>query len=124
MTEFKNKKVVIIDDEQEILDMLKDFLSGKGFNVITISNGKEGFEVVKKEIPDIVITDLLLPEQHGLDVLEQIKNELFIPVIAISGIYKKHEINKHIQNRFGDGFLEKPINLDKLYKLIKKVLDG
>jgi len=123
MTEFKNKKVVIIDDEQEILDMLKDFLSEKGFNVITTSGGKEGTMIVKKEIPDLVITDLLLPEQHGLDVLKEIKDELFIPVIAISGIYKKHEIDKYIQDRFGDGFLEKPINLDKLYKLIKKILN-
>ncbi len=123
MTEFKNKKVVIIDDEQEVLDMLKDFLSEKGFDVITTSSGKKGFSVVEREIPDLVITDLLLPEQHGLDVLEQIKKELFIPVIAISGIYKKYEINKYIQDRFGDGFLEKPINLEKLYKLIKKVLN-
>ncbi len=123
MTEFKKMKIVVIDDEQEILDMLKDFLSDKGYNVITTLSGKKGFEVVKQELPDLVITDLLLPEQHGLDVLSQIKDELFIPVIAISGIYKKYEVNKYIQDRFGDGFIEKPINLEKLLKMIEDILN-
>lgn len=120
----KKNLILIVDDEEEIRLLLKEFLENKGFEVLVAEDGQKALELAEKHIPDLVITDLLLPKEHGIDVIHEIKDRFFIPIIAISGIYKKDEIKEKIDDIYLDGFYEKPLNLEKLFKGIQAILNG
>jgi len=120
----KKNLILIVDDEEEIRLLLKEFLENKGFEVLVAEDGQKALELAEKHIPDLVITDLLLPKEHGIDVMHEIKDRFFIPIIAISGIYKKDEIKEKIDDIYLDGFYEKPLNLEKLFKGIQAILNG
>ena len=119
-----NKKnlILVVDDEAEIRSLLKEFLEGKNYEVWLAEDGQKAIELAEKLTPDLVITDLLLPKEHGIDVLHQIKERFFIPVIAISGIYTKKEIMEDVDDVFLDGFYEKPLNLEDMLKGIQAIL--
>lgn len=120
----KKNLILIVDDEEEIRLLLKEFLENKGFEVLVAEDGQKALELAEKHIPDLVITDLLLPKEHGINVMHEIKDRFFIPIIAISGIYKKDEIKEKIDDIYLDGFYEKPLNLEKLFKGIQAILNG
>jgi DNA-binding response OmpR family regulator len=120
----KKNLILIVDDEEEIRLLLKEFLQNKDFEVLVAEDGHKALELAEKHIPDLVITDLLLPKEHGIDVMHEIKDRFFMPIIAISGIYKKAEIKEKIDDIYLDGFYEKPINLEELFKGIQAILYG
>ena len=120
----KKNLILIVDDEEEIRLLLKEFLEKKDFEVLLAADGQKALELAEKHIPDLVITDLLLPKEHGIDVMHEIKDRFFIPIIAISGIYKKAEIKEEIDDIYLDGFYEKPLNLEELFKGIQAILYG
>jgi two-component system response regulator VicR len=120
----KKNLILIVEDDAEIRLMLKEYLEKKGFDVFVAEDGKKALELAEKRIPDLVITDLLLPKEHGIDVIHEIKDRFFIPVIAISGIYKKAEIKEKLDDVYLEDFFEKPLNLEELFKGIQNVLNG
>jgi len=120
----KKNLILIVDDEEEIRLLLKDFLEKHNFEVVVAADGKQALELAGERTPDLVITDLLLPKEHGVDVMQAIKDKFFLPVIAISGIYKKNEIKEEIADIFIDGFFEKPLNLDEILVCINSILNG
>ena len=116
-------KLLIIDDNQEVLDTLGDFLSKKNYEVSTASDGLDGLKLLETEKRgfDLVITDLVMPNISGVAVISIIKKKFSdIPVIAITG-WGEHpealaaEANANI-------ILEKPFKLSELDKIIKDLL--
>lgn len=120
----QNKKIIlVIDDEPDIRDLLKDFLEDNDFFVQAVDDGAEALEFMEKETPDIVITDLLLPGEHGIDLIKIIKEKYFIPVIVISGIYRAEEVTHVIKEEFVEAFFEKPLELNALLEIINSILN-
>ena len=119
----KKNLVLIVDDEENIRSLLKEFLEAKGFEVLVAADGQKALELAQKHLPDLVITDLLLPKEHGIDVMHEIKDRFFTPIIAISGIYNKDEIKTKLDDIYLDGFYEKPLNLEELFKGIQAIFD-
>ena len=78
---------------------------------------------VAEQVPDLVITDLLLPKEHGIDVMQTIKDRFFLPIIAISGIYKNDEIRNRIHDIYIEGFFEKPLDLNGILACIRSTLN-
>ncbi len=121
--ENKNKKtILIIDDEPEIRDMMVDLLEKNNYETTAVENGIEALEYIKGNIPNMVIIDLLLPGEHGIDLLKIIKEEYFIPVIVISGIYKFNEVQHELECHCVEGFFEKPLPLDKFLDRVEEIL--
>jgi DNA-binding response OmpR family regulator len=120
----KKNSILIVDDEEDIRLLLKEFLEKNDFEVAVAADGAEALALATEHTPDLVITDLLLPKEHGVDVMRSIKDNFFLPVIAISGIYKKSEIKTDIDDIFIDGFFEKPLDLDALLLCIRSILNG
>ena len=67
------EKILIVDDEEHIVELLKFNLQNAGYNIITANNGKDGFELAKTEVPDLILLDLMLPEMDGLEVCKNIR---------------------------------------------------
>lgn len=120
----KKNLILIVDDEEDIRGLLKEFLEKNGFDVIAAEDGQQALKLASEHVPDLVITDLLLPKEHGIDVMQTIKDKFFLPVIAISGIYKKNEIKEKLDDVFIEGFFEKPLNLEELLTCIRSILNG
>lgn len=116
------KTILVVDDEADIRILLKDFLENKNFFVLEASDGSQALELAKKHVPDLIITDMLLPKVHGVEVAQLIKDNFFIPVIGISGVYRRDEIAQEIDDFYLDGFFEKPIDLEALYQRIQSIL--
>lgn len=80
------KKILIIDDEVDILFMLRKMMERAGFIVTLASNGREGMERFYEDPPDMVITDIIMPEKEGLEIIREMKKKQpALKVIAISG---------------------------------------
>ena len=83
------KKILAIDDENDALLILKTTLTGEGYNVLTATNGMDGIAIARDEKPDLIILDLLMPEETGTGLYRKLHNKKKyrdIPVIVISGL--------------------------------------
>ncbi len=117
-----SRKVLVVDDDDTILTLMKDYLGTLDFEIFHASNGKEGWETFQEKIPDLVIADIFMPEMTGLELLEKIKSsENAVPVILISGVpLSPAEIQ--MQRERADGFLEKPYMFWQMKELISELL--
>ena len=120
-------KIVIIDDDRVTLTMLEMILSRNGYQVLSAQDGEAGLELVSKEKPDAVISDMLLPKIHGLELCSQIKQDpqlKDIKVILMTAVYKGAAFQFEAKDSGADHFIEKPINtnalLERLDQLIKR----
>lgn len=121
MPEIK-RDILIVDDEPEIRDMLKDFLQEHDFTITLAEDGIDAMEKLKEKLPGIVITDLLMPGEHGINLVRTIKEKYFLPVIIISSIYSRDQLEDLMEEHFVEGFIEKPLNLVDLLNLLNDII--
>jgi len=119
-----NKKIVYIEDEQEMIDLVSLILSRKGYEIIGANGGREGLEIVKSELPDLILLDLMMPDLDGWDVYQQLKAEedtSDIPVIVITA--KAQSIDKVLGLHIAkvDDYISKPFSPQDLVKSIERV---
>jgi DNA-binding NtrC family response regulator len=116
------KKILVVDDDQVIRDLIISFLSFSGYEAQGAQNGQEGLDLVLKNQPDLVITDIHMPQMNGFQLLKAVKKiDSDIPVIFITGYAHLRRFFSD-QNARADGFLEKPFNLDSLNSMVKKFI--
>ena len=92
-----SKKILAIDDENDVLLIIKTTLTGEGYKVLTASNGFDGLALAEDHKPDIIILDLRMPEMDGMEVLDQLReNEKTekTPVIILTGVSDKEKIRE------------------------------
>lgn len=118
------KNILIVDDDQEVIDLLKDYLEVNEFSTSSFTDGLEALDYLKDTLPDLVITDLLLPGEHGINVVKTIKQKYFIPVIMMSSIYNEKELKHVIDEYFVEGFFQKPFELNALLRKINSIFDA
>lgn len=124
-TELKNK-VLLVDDDEQILRSLRVYLELEKYQVETAVNGKEALELLKKEKPDIMVLDIMMPEMDGFEVLEKIKedNEVKdIPVIMLTAKGQDVDVLKGYQMG-ALSYMTKPFNLNELVENIELVLSS
>lgn len=114
------KTILIVDDEKDIVDILKYNLKKEGYNVLTAANGKMALEQSKHH-PDLIILDVMMPELNGLEVIKKLKSDqrtAAIPVIFLTA--KGTELDEVIGLELGaDDYIVKPISIPKLIARIK-----
>jgi two-component system response regulator VicR len=124
MTE-ESKRVVCIEDEPEMIELVQLILGKKGFNVIGANGGIEGLEIVRREKPDLILLDLMMPDMDGWEVYQQIKasSELRqIPVIVVTA--KAQSIDKVLGLHIAkvDDYITKPFGPQELMESVEKIL--
>ena len=125
--EVKLKRILVIDDDEKVGEMLQAMLENHGFQVEYVRDGKKGLEIIKGTKPDLVLMDLLMPGIHGFDLCNMIKkNEEIghIPVVAVSAVYKQAVAGAEIKAAGIDAFVEKPINFARLLEKVENLLPG
>jgi len=118
------KRIVVVDDDPVTLKTIERFLKEKGHQTYVADTGTEGYELVVREKPDILISDMLLPGIHGVEICRKIKENLemsSVKVIMMTAVYK-HVTYLHGDMECGrDGFLKKPVDLEELIEVIDKL---
>jgi CheY-like chemotaxis protein len=110
-------RVLIVDDDPQVRELLRDFLTTVGDEVATAASGAEAVEVVPIFQPDVILTDMVMPGMSGTDVLDALRRDgVSVPVILISG----HPITMP-EGFFG--FLKKPFDLRKLAEVVTAAMD-
>ncbi|MCX7766085.1 MAG: response regulator [Candidatus Sumerlaeia bacterium] len=118
------KKILAIDDENDVLLMIKTALNSEGYEVITATNGYDGLAMAEEQHPDLIILDLMMPEMDGFEVLSQLKsNDLTgqIPVIVVSGISDRQKIRTAL-SKGTDYYIIKPYDYDELINKVRLAL--
>ncbi len=116
-------KILVIDDDAQVRELLNVNLKEMGHNVLLVENGRKGLSLVEDENPDLVICDLILPDINGLKVLEEIKEySAKIQVILITAYYDITSIIKAMQKGSFD-YLQKPLDFDQLRIKITRALE-
>lgn len=118
------EKVLIIDDEEHIVELIKYNLEASGFTTFEAYNGNDGLKTAKKEVPDLILLDLMLPGIDGLEVCKRIRNDdklKNVPIIMLTA--KSEEIDKILGLELGaDDYITKPFSVRELNARVKAVL--
>ncbi len=78
------KKILIAEDEKEIIGLLSLYLESEGFSVISAEDGQEAYELFNRESPDLLIADIMMPKKNGYDLIREIRKTSQIPIIVLS----------------------------------------
>ncbi len=117
------KKILVVDDEDDIRLLISRVLTEKGYKVVTAGRGLEAIKMVQTENPDMIILDAMLPEVHGFDICKKIKGSKkygHIPVIMISAIYRGWRYAQDLKDSYGvDDFIEKPFKLNEFLEKVE-----
>ena len=124
MDEIK-KRVVCIEDELEMIDLIKLILGRRGFEFTGAMGGREGMEAIRRVKPDLVLLDLMMPDMDGWEVYQQIKTDeelKHIPVIIVTA--KAQSIDRVLGLHIAkvDDYITKPFGPQELLQSIEKVL--
>jgi len=115
------EKILIVDDEKPIVDSIKYTLYKEGYDVVVAYDGEDALEKFKKENPDLIILDIMLPKLSGLEVCRIIRRTSNVPIIMLTA--KGEDMDKVIGLELGaDDYVSKPFSLRELVARIKAIL--
>ncbi len=122
----EKKKVVCIEDEPEMIDLVKLILSRRGYDVVGAMGGREGLDAIEAETPDLVLLDLMMPDMDGWEVYQLMKSHdamKDIPVIVVTA--KAQSIDKVLGLHIAkvDDYITKPFGPQELLDTVKQVID-
>jgi DNA-binding response OmpR family regulator len=119
--------ILAVDDEPEILRVIRGLLESRKYRVVTARSGREALAKVRETMPDLVILDGMLPEVHGFEICRQLKtSERFrhIPVILVSGVHTGWRFAADVKEKYGaDEFIEKPFEGAELLRRVEALLN-
>lgn len=121
----ESKKVVVVDDDAKVIMLVEKVLTQLGFQVLSASDGNKALELVQKEKPVLLISDILQPGIDGIGLCQGIKEDPqleAIKVILMSGVYKQASLKREIMGCTPDAYIEKPLEVQQLKDLVGKIL--
>ena len=115
------ERILIVDDEKEIRDLIEIYLKGEGYNTVKAVDGEEALEILKKEEIDLIILDIMMPKLNGIEACMKIREEREMPIIMLSA--KSEDTDKILGLNMGaDDYLTKPFNPLELVARVKSQL--
>jgi len=121
------RKIIVIDDDPDIVTFLTTLLEDHGYDYVTATNGQEGLERARAEKPDLILLDITMPEKSGVRFYREVRDDPELkntPVVMVTGVME--EFKKFISTRRQvpppDGYITKPIDKDELLATIAKLL--
>ena len=116
------KKILVVDDEKPISDIIKFNLEKEGYEIVTAFDGEEALEKVEEESPDLIVLDVMLPKIDGLEVVREVRKKHSMPIIMVTA--KETEIDKVLGLELGaDDYVAKPFLPSVLYAKCKAILN-
>ncbi len=118
-----NYRILVVDDELLIRDLLYDFFTSQGWDIVVADGGQKAIDYLKNQKFDVVLTDLKMPDIDGMDLTGRIRslyNDL--PVIIMTGYPSLDSAVEALRFKVDD-YIVKPFNVNQLFKIVKKVAE-
>ncbi len=116
-----SKTILVVDDEPKIVEICRDYLTAAGFTVLAANDGAKGLMLARKEHPDLMVLDGMLPQMDGLDVVRELRRESGIPIIMLTA--RVEESDKLVGLELGaDDYITKPFSPRELVVRVRTVL--
>jgi two-component system response regulator VicR len=113
-----NRRILVVDDEKNIVDIIEYNLKKEGYDVITAFDGKEGLRLALSESPELVLLDIMMPKMDGFDVCRKIREKSQTPIIMLTA--RAEEIDKVLGFELGaDDYVTKPFGVRELMARVK-----
>jgi len=122
----KQTRLLIVDDEVDLLDMLRVVLDSNGFDVVTASSGMQALVLAAENPPDVILLDVMMGEMDGWEVLRLLKldeNTQEIPVIILSARTETHDKIRGLQEGAAD-YITKPFSVKELIERVGRLVEG
>lgn len=116
--------ILVVDDEQDLLDLIEYNLRQEGYDVLKAENGRDGIQMAKEHMPDLVLLDIMMPQMDGIEVCDRMREDSTLSHIPIIFLTARSDEKTEIEglNKGADDFITKPISTTKLVSRIKAVL--
>lgn len=125
MAEAGKKRILIVDDDRDILETMQSLLEYEGFEIISADSVERGIALIAEEAPDLIILDIMFPEKktRGFEAAGEIKAAYpAIPIFVLSAINREYAFGFTKEDVRAEEFLNKPVKTDRLVELIRKYL--
>jgi DNA-binding response OmpR family regulator len=117
------KRVLLVDDDPEIIDAIRYALESKGYQIFIARDGNQGLAMAEREDPDLVILDMMMPKRSGFLVLEKLRRTREVPIRVIMITANEGARHKAYAEMLGvDDYLRKPFAMDKLVDAVHRLL--
>jgi len=122
MTEFQAKKVMIVDDDPVVRILISEYLGEHGYEVFVAKGGQECLENLEKNMPDVLVLDLLMPDMNGMQVLQNIRKNPQTAGLHVVMLSANNEILSIAANQTckADSYIQKPFELQKVVQTIEE----
>jgi DNA-binding response OmpR family regulator len=122
-TEPKRPRVLVVDDDHEIVESVRYALEANGFEVLVARDGNQGLAMAEREDPDLVILDMMMPKRSGFLVLEKLRRSRPVPLRVIMITANEGSRHKAYAEMLGvDDYIRKPFAMDRLMDSVKRLL--
>ncbi|HEU5188027.1 MAG TPA: response regulator [Candidatus Saccharimonadales bacterium] len=122
------QKILVVEDEAPMRNMIIGVLQQAGYTVLSAMNGKEGLALAKSEHPDLIVTDNFMPIMNGADMVSQVRSDptwgAKVPVILMTNVNSMDAINQTLQVGGVDYLMKMDIQLEDVVTLVKQRLEG
>ncbi|MBJ43075.1 MAG: two-component system response regulator [Planctomycetaceae bacterium] len=117
------KRVLLVDDDREIVESLRLALSAKGYEILIARDGNQGLAMAEREDPDLVILDMMMPKRSGFLVLEKLRRTRPVPIRVIMITANEGSRHKAYAEMLGvDDYIRKPFAMDRLLESVEQLL--
>jgi DNA-binding response OmpR family regulator len=118
-----NKRILLVDDDAEIIEAMRYALEGRGYQVLIARDGNQGLAMAEREDPDLVILDMMMPKRSGFLVLEKLRRTRPVPVRIIMITANEGSRHKAYAEMLGvDDYIRKPFPMDRLLDTVERLL--
>ena len=119
----QSKRVLLVDDDYEIVEAIKAALEAKGYQTLVARDGNQGLAMAEREDPDLVILDMMMPKRSGFLVLERLRRTRRVPVRVIMITANEGSRHKAYAEMLGvDDYIRKPFAMDRLIESVGRLL--
>ena len=121
--EKKRRKVLLVDDEAGFAELLRDLLEMDNYEVVTAENGEEGLEKLRTFVPDVIISDIVMPRMSGFEMFKQVKaapETSTLPFLFITG-FQDERVLAEARKIGVFGILRKPIDIEQIENRIREI---
>lgn len=119
------KRVLLVDDDSEIVDSMQTVLESRGYQVMVARDGNQGLAMAEQEGPDLVILDMMMPKRSGFLVLERLRRSHSVPLRVIMITANEGSRHKAYAEMLGvDDYIRKPFAMDRLLESVDRLLAG
>ena len=122
-SESETKRILLVDDDHEIVESLRYALESKGYEVLIARDGNQGLALAEREDPDLVILDMMMPKRSGFLVLEKLRRTRQVPIRIIMITANEGSRHKAYAETLGvDDYIRKPFPMERLVESVRRLL--